>query len=113
MRLAALAWFGLPGGVEWVVILLVALLIFGRRLPDVARSVGKSIVEFKKGLRDVKGEIDVQSRLEPPLQQSLEEKSASQAPASSSAPANEATAKPARPTAAPEAPSESGSPPSD
>ncbi len=66
MSTAILAMFGLPGGTEWIVIGVVALLIFGRRLPDVARSVGKSIVEFKKGLRDVKDDIDVQSRLEPP-----------------------------------------------
>lgn len=49
---------GIPFGWEWVVILVVGLLIFGRRMPDIARSVGKSIVEFKKGLKDVKGEID-------------------------------------------------------
>lgn len=46
------------GALEWAVIGVVALLIFGRRLPDVARSMGKSIVEFKRGLNDVKGEID-------------------------------------------------------
>lgn len=57
------AMFGLPGGGEWIIIGLIALLIFGRRLPDVARSVGKSIVEFKKGLRDVKDEIDDRSRI--------------------------------------------------
>ena len=51
--------FGLPGHMEWIVLLVLGLLIFGRRLPEVARSVGKSIVVFKKGLRDVKGEIDV------------------------------------------------------
>ena len=50
---------GIPFGWEWVVILVVGLLIFGRRMPDIARSVGKSIVEFKKGLKDVKGEIDM------------------------------------------------------
>ena len=58
------AMFGLPGGAEWIVIGVVALLIFGRRLPDVARSMGKSIVEFKKGLRDVQDDMEVQSRLE-------------------------------------------------
>lgn len=47
-----------PGLTEMIVIGAVALLIFGRRLPDVARSVGKSIVEFKKGLRDVKDDAD-------------------------------------------------------
>ena len=57
---AILAFFGLlPGGLEWIVIGVFGLLIFGRRLPDVARSVGKSIVEFKKGLRDAKTEIDL------------------------------------------------------
>lgn len=53
-----LAIFGLPGGPEWIVILLVALLIFGRRLPDIARSIGKSIVSFKKGLRDMDDDND-------------------------------------------------------
>lgn len=59
-----LAMFGLPGGVEWVVILIVALLLFGRRLPDVARSVGKSIVEFKRGMRDVKDDLDTAAKLD-------------------------------------------------
>ncbi len=54
----------MPGGLEWVVIGVIALVVFGRRLPDVARSVGKSIVEFKRGLRDVKEDIDTQSRIE-------------------------------------------------
>lgn len=66
-----MAW-GMPGTTELIVIALVALLIFGRRLPDVARSVGRSIIEFKKGLRDVKDDIDVQSRLEAPKQQPAE-----------------------------------------
>jgi sec-independent protein translocase protein TatA len=46
-----------PGGMEWVVILVVGLLIFGKRLPEVARSFGKSITEFKKGMRDVTDDI--------------------------------------------------------
>jgi len=49
--------FGLPGNTEWIVILIIAVLIFGRRLPDIARSVGKSITEFKKGIHEAKDEI--------------------------------------------------------
>ena len=46
-----MAWT--PGIVEIVVIGLVALLIFGQRLPQVMRSLGKSIVEFKKGVQGI------------------------------------------------------------
>jgi len=62
-----LAFFNLPGGMEWVVILIVGLLLFGRRLPDVARSLGKSIVEFKKGIREVRDDIDDQSKSDTPV----------------------------------------------
>lgn len=42
--------FGMPGGLEWVVIGLVALLLFGKRLPGVARALGQALHEFKDGL---------------------------------------------------------------
>lgn len=60
--LPILGWF--PGTMELIIIGGLGLLIFGRRLPDVARSVGKSIVEFKRGLREVKDDIDSSARLE-------------------------------------------------
>ena len=53
-----LGFIGMPGGSEWIIIGVVALLIFGKRLPEVARSVGKGIVEFKRGLADVESEVD-------------------------------------------------------
>lgn len=73
MKVAMLA-LGFPGSWEWIIVVLVALLIFGRRLPEVARSVGKSIVEFKKGIKDVKNDIEVKSRIEPPKEAKLERK---------------------------------------
>ncbi len=57
---------GMPGTLEMIVIGAVGLLIFGRRLPDIARSMGKSIVEFKKGLRDVKDELSLPGGGTPP-----------------------------------------------
>jgi sec-independent protein translocase protein TatA len=53
-----IGWFGIPGGFEWIIILVIALLIFGKRLPVAMRSIGKGIVEFKKGLKGVKDEAD-------------------------------------------------------
>ncbi len=50
--------FGMPGGIEWIIILIVALLIFGKRLPEVMKSMGKGIVEFKKGVKGVEDEVE-------------------------------------------------------
>jgi sec-independent protein translocase protein TatA len=48
----------IPGGFEWIIILVIALLYYGKRLPGTMRSIGKGIVEFKKGLKGVKDEAD-------------------------------------------------------
>src|SRR5437763_2788313 len=48
---------GMPGIEEWIVIAGIGLLVFGKRLPEVGRSLGKGIVEFKKGLKGVEEEV--------------------------------------------------------
>jgi sec-independent protein translocase protein TatA len=48
-----------PKGSEWIVILVVILLIFGaRKLPQLARSLGASAKEFRKGVQEGAAEDD-------------------------------------------------------
>jgi sec-independent protein translocase protein TatA len=41
-----------------LVLFAIALLLFGKRLPEIGRSLGRGIMEFKKGLKDVQEEMD-------------------------------------------------------
>jgi len=50
--------FFMPGPPEMIIILVIAVLLFGKRLPEVGRSLGKSIIEFKKGVRGIEEEIE-------------------------------------------------------
>ncbi|MCH8823480.1 MAG: twin-arginine translocase TatA/TatE family subunit [Planctomycetes bacterium] len=67
----------MPGGMEWMVLLVLGLLIFGRRLPEVGRSLGRGIVEFKRGIKGIDDDIDEESskpaeRIEHQKKQTLE-----------------------------------------
>ena len=56
---------GFPGGWELIVVALVMLLLFGSRLPKVAKGLGRSIVEFKKGIKGVGDDIEDASEQRP------------------------------------------------
>ena len=53
--------FGL-GMSEIVVICILGLLLFGNRLPGLARSLGKSLVEFRKEFHDIEEDVRASSR---------------------------------------------------
>jgi sec-independent protein translocase protein TatA len=65
---------GMPMGMDLLVIAAIALLLFGKRLPEVGRSLGKGIVEFKKGLKGIEDDVtqvdqDIDRKPAPPAQQ--------------------------------------------
>lgn len=49
--------FMMPGPFEMCIIGVIALLLFGNRLPGAMRSVGRSITEFKSGMKDGENEL--------------------------------------------------------
>jgi sec-independent protein translocase protein TatA len=53
------------GPLELLLVMGVAVLLFGKRLPEVGRSLGKGIVEFKKGLRGIEEEFDLTAMSSP------------------------------------------------
>ena len=66
------AFFNL-GAQEMLILLIIGVLLFGRKLPEVGRYLGKGIVEFKKGIKGLEDEFDASAtaqRQEPtPLEQ--------------------------------------------
>ncbi len=51
-----------PGPMEMLIIGVIAVLLFGKRLPEVGRSLGKGLMEFKKGMQGIDDEIESASR---------------------------------------------------
>ena len=51
--------FSMPGGSEWILILLVVLLFFGgKKIPDLMRGIGRGVREFNDAKINVKNEIE-------------------------------------------------------
>lgn len=48
---------GLPGPTEWVIIGVICVLLFGHKLPSLARNFGRALPSFKKGISEVNDEI--------------------------------------------------------
>ena len=78
--------FGM-GHWEILIIFVVILLIFGaKRIPEMAQGLGKGIHEFRRAMRDVQEEIDVDSSSPPPsnIETSTSKQSVAQEPSSGS-----------------------------
>ena len=51
--------FAMPGGSEWILIIIVVLLMFGgKKIPELMRGIGKGMKEFKDAKDNVKNEIE-------------------------------------------------------
>lgn len=51
--------FSMPGGSEWILILLVVLLFFGgKKIPDLMKGIGRGVREFNDAKTNVKNEIE-------------------------------------------------------
>ena len=54
-----LTLLAIPGGMEWVLIAIVVLLLFGgKKIPELMRGLGKGISEFKKGKNEIDKETE-------------------------------------------------------
>jgi len=76
--------FGSIGMPELIIIFVIALIIFGpRKLPELGRSLGKSLAEFKKASNELKSTLEEEIRLEE-QRSTLEESKATRATATAS-----------------------------
>lgn len=56
--MTTLAFINSMSPMTMLILMIAGLLVFGRRLPEVGRNLGKGIVEFKKGLKGIDDDID-------------------------------------------------------
>ena len=53
-----LGFFGMPGHLELLIIGVIILLLFGHRLPSLMRSLGRGVVEFKRGVAGIDDDLE-------------------------------------------------------
>jgi sec-independent protein translocase protein TatA len=63
--ISLLGFIGLESPIHWMLLLVIGILLFGKRLPEMGRYLGKGIVEFKKGLKGLEDEIEGPSNTAP------------------------------------------------
>jgi sec-independent protein translocase protein TatA len=56
--------FGI-GPTEFIIVLIIGVLLFGKNLPTVGKQLGRSLMEFKKGLSDIQSEVNAAAYSEP------------------------------------------------
>ena len=52
---------GMMSPTHILLVLVVGILLFGKRLPEVGKSLGKTLMEFKKGMKGLEDDIDISS----------------------------------------------------
>jgi sec-independent protein translocase protein TatA len=103
-----LLFIGGLGAPEMIIVLIIGLLLFGSKLPEVGRQLGRSLMEFKKGVKGFTDDMHAAERDTERLIAEAEEnerrrqaaRDAAAASAAAPLPGSEPAAEPARPSVA-------------